>query len=129
MNLFVSILLLCMPPIALCVAVGGVLALIQGFRKGFGAHNPLPPTTLAIAAGVLVVHAGYFLAPVLLYTHHVALALWLVVPVGIAGSAGLVWMLAMTAGASDKARRTSMVLFGLLITYVLPPAVLILNFK
>lgn len=129
MNLFVSILLLCMPPIALCVAVGGVLALIKGFRKSFGAHRPLLPNTYIAAAGVLLLHAGYFLAPVLLYTNHVALALWLVVPVGIVGSAGLIWLLAMTAGASDKARRTLLVLFGMLITYLMPPAVLILNFK
>ncbi len=129
MNQIASILLLCVSPIALCVAVGGTLAFIKEFRRGFGSHNPLPPTTLAIAAGALLLHVGYFLAPSLLYTNHVALALWLVVPVGIVGSAGLIWLLAMTAGASDKARRTAIIVFGMLITYVMPAAVLLLNLK
>lgn len=127
MPLPVSILLLCVPPIVITVAIGGALSLIAGFRRSFHAHRVLPTSAILVAIGTLLAHAGFFLAPLLLYTDRIQLALWLVIPISVLASLGLAWALIMTAGASDKIKRTALVALGGLAAYVLPVVVLVLN--
>jgi hypothetical protein len=129
MPLPLSILLLCLPPIAITVAIGGALSIVRSFRRGFGAQRLITPSAMLVTAGALALHAGFFLAPLLLYTDHVTAALWLVAPIAFAASLGLVWVLMMTAGADEKFKRTSLVIFGMLVAYLLPVVVLVMHAK
>ncbi len=130
----VSILLLCVSPIVLTGAIGFALNMVAGFRKGFGAHTALPTSAILVTAGALVLHAGYFLSPVLLYADHVAIALWLVTPIAVLASLALLWHLmfssmAFDSNASERFQRKCLIIAGLLVTYMLPVIVLSGNLK
>lgn len=127
MPLSLSILLLCVPPIVFCIAVGGTLVFIKRFRRGFGAYNALPASAVVVGMVLLLIHGGFFLAPVLLHLHRVKTALLLVTPVSIIATLALLWVLLRMADASERFRRLSMFAYGLMAAYLLPIIVLALN--
>lgn len=134
MRFAVSILLLCVSPIILSGLVGGTLYWIRGFRRSFGAHRGLPGSAILVAIGLGIVHGGYFIAPLLYRADCIGLALWLVAPVAIVASLVLVWHLLFNSmsfapDAPERFRRKSLVVAGLLATYLVPVFVLLLNLK
>jgi hypothetical protein len=124
--------LLCLSPIALTGAIGGVLSWARAFRRSFGAHRTLTGGSILVAGLFVLIHAGFYLAPLLYHSDHQTLALWLVLPVAVPACLLLVWHAlfnshAFTADTREHHPRNAMILAGLLATYLLPVTILILN--
>lgn len=129
MPLLLSIFLLCLSPIAIVIAIGGALTLINNFRKGFGAHQTLPTAAVIAALVAAVLHGGFFLAPLLLYAGHVKTALLLVAPVSLVAGVGLVWVLIGSTGITENYKRIATIVYSLLAAYLLPVIVLAMHVR
>lgn len=77
MNLMLSVLLLCLAPVIQLALMLTALLFLNDFRQGFGAGSGVTAATYVALAIVALMHAGYMLAPILVFNGRANLTLWL----------------------------------------------------
>lgn len=127
---WLPLVLLVGSPIAISIGIVFLGWFIHAFGNAFGARRSPAPIVLAMA-GLTLLHAGYYLAPLLWVTERRSLALWLLVPALVVAVVGWVILAARLVGRLEPRRdHTSdfLRLAGLLVAavaYVGPPLVML----
>ena len=101
MSRFTTILLLCLPPLANIGVIIWLLGFIAAFRRSFGAHSEIPFGALAGAGVLLVLHAGYFAAPVLVQAGRTGMALALMTPAALIASGAALFLFGFDTPSSE----------------------------
>jgi hypothetical protein len=97
-----TILALVASPIVLSAGLVLLGMFIHGVGRAFGSQKPPTPVVFAML-GLAVLHAGYYLGPVLWAQGRASLALWLMTPVAVvAALAGLVVFVRILPAASES---------------------------
>jgi hypothetical protein len=127
MPLTLSIVLLCLPPIVFCIATGIALKVVSGLRRSFGARRSLTPHAMLAGVVVLVLHGGFFLAPLLLYQGRTTIALLLMTPISLLASLAIIALFIRLSESRAVSGRIGTIAFVLLSAYLFPVLVLATN--
>ncbi len=79
MSRTLTLLILIASPIAISALLASLGFFVHAIGRGFGSHRP--PTAIILATiGMALLHAGYYLAPLLWSQGRTTMALWLRAP-------------------------------------------------
>jgi hypothetical protein len=97
-----SLLLLVASPLVLSAGLVLLGLFLHGVGRAFGSHRP--PTAIVVAMLVLaLLHAGYYLGPLLWLSGRTTLGLWLMTPIAIvAGLVGVALFVRILPAASES---------------------------
>lgn len=117
-------------PLVLTVALGIVGFGIHAVGRGFGSTRSSAPIVIA-AAVVWLLHAGFILGPWLYLHQRQGLALWLMIPVAIAGVTVAVLIAKQLTPADSNSINAKFIMFSalwalvVLLGYLAPVAVML----
>lgn len=118
---------LAVPPVVLIGVMGMTLVVVMSLRRSRGAHRLIPQEGFMVMGAALVVHAGYFAAPVLAAYGRMGLGLILVAPVALAVTGyAIAWCSRnpIRNGAGRVPQPMGMIIVAAAVAYWMPVALL-----
>jgi hypothetical protein len=112
MSRALTLLILIASPVAISALLASLGFFVHAIGRGFGSHRP--PTAIIIATlGLALLHAGYYLGPILWHLKRQTLALWLMTPVAIVATLLIAAMILRLLPAASESTSNARWFYGM----------------